>query len=265
MLRPPARKRTLIPSASSPSTTDAKAPRGRGLWPRLDVTPQHIGISVEKMNDRRAIPRSSPRRRSDGRGCHFSDAPRPRRAERAHRLLAMRARSVAADEGRARSRRGRSRARPSGSGRRCARGSRGRRPGRPRRRTAESSRRRGGRSTRSAATAVIWLRGAWRRKQIRSSGARPGLEMRPSPCQGVPYIQTTSPSWRSTTRSSLKIFTPGSGSQSRAIVVLPAPDCPAKSVPRPSASTTPLPWMATPRPRASRCTITSSSSGYCSG
>jgi hypothetical protein len=47
MLRPPARKRTLIPSANNPSTTAANVPRWRSGPPRLDFTDQNIGISAE--------------------------------------------------------------------------------------------------------------------------------------------------------------------------------------------------------------------------
>src|SRR5579871_2908638 len=100
MLRPPARKRTPIPSASNPSTTDAKAPRCKALWARLDLTPQHIGVSFEKMSDRREI----PRQRLDG---DLTDAgvtfqTRHDRAVRAAQLRrgSASARSVAADEGR---------------------------------------------------------------------------------------------------------------------------------------------------------------------
>ncbi len=79
MLRPPARKRTLIPSANNPSTTDANAPRWRSGPPRLDFTDQNIGISAEKLNGIRAMVNRVLRRRSDACACHFSAALRGRR------------------------------------------------------------------------------------------------------------------------------------------------------------------------------------------
>ena len=109
--------------------------------------------------------------------------------------------------------------------------------------------RRGDSDSVAAASEVIWLRGAWRRKQIRSSGARPWLEMRPSPCQGVPYdpddvafraqddalvaqdLHARAPEPEPSHR---RLAGPGLAGEERA--------------PPASASTTPLPWMATPAP-----------------
>ena len=83
--------------------------------------------------------------------------------------------------------------------------------------------------------------GACAKTKIPSSGQRSASAIPASPCQGVPYIHTRPFSRRKMMRSSLSTRAPLLFAHSRDEVLFPAPECPVRSKPRPSAVTTPQP------------------------